>query len=121
VIWFQALVCFGLWIGYGVLQARRSETIRAKVTSLSRNARATMGAVTMLLGAIVLFGILIGSQYLGGFTRDGMTPLTWLAIGAGGLLFVHAQTMAMAMLVSLVYESVTSTPGASSDQEVAQL
>lgn len=121
MIWFQALACFGLWIGYGVVQARRSESIRAKVNALPRGTRATLGAVLLVVGAAVLFGTLIGAQLLGGFTRDGMSPLTWLAIGAGGLLFVHAQTMAMAMLVSLVHESVTSTTSPSSDQEIPQL
>jgi len=87
------------------------------MAGIPRNRRAALGAVAMLLGATVLFGAMILAQVIGGFTRNGMTPLTWLMIAAGGLAFVHAQTMAMAMLVSLVDESVTSTMSVSSDQE----
>jgi hypothetical protein len=83
---------------------------------MPRGTRAVSGAVFMLLGAGVLFGTLIGTHSTGGFTSGGMTPLAWIAIALSGLLFVHAQTMAMAMLITLIYDGVvTSKPTVPSD------
>ncbi len=71
----------------------------------------------MVCGAAILFATGIVAQLTGGFTSNGMTWYGWLLIALGGLAFVHAQTMAMALLVSIVQEGVTSTISASSDQE----
>ena len=72
----------------------------------------------MLVGAGILFGVLVTAHALGGFTADGMTPLPFLAIAIAGLGFVHAQTMAMAMLVTLMFDGiVTSSSSATSDQK----
>ena len=72
----------------------------------------------MLVGAGILFGVLVTAHALGGFTTNGMTPLTFLAIAIAGLGFVHAQTMAMAMLVTLMFDGVvTSGKPATSDQK----
>lgn len=117
MIWLQAITCFGLWIAYGVVQARRSPRIRARLEAMSRGKKTAMGAILMLSGALVFFLTLLGSYVLHGITPNGMTPLTWIAVALGGLAFVHAQTMAMAMMVSLVHETVTSSPVISSDQQ----
>jgi hypothetical protein len=122
MFWIQGLVCFVLWIGYGFVQSRRSGQIRENLQKLSRKTRALSGAALMLLGAGVLFGALIGNHALGGFTPTGMTPLSWICIALAGLLFVHAQTMAMAMLVTLMYDGVvTSRQSAPSDQKGSDL
>lgn len=72
----------------------------------------------MIVGASVLFGTLIGAHSLGGFTANGMSGLTFFAIAISGLAFVHAQTMAMAMLVTLMIDGVvTSHTTASSDPQ----
>jgi hypothetical protein len=63
---------------------------------------------------MVLLGGLAIINQRGGFTSSGMTPLAWLATTLLGLAFVHAQTMGMAMLVSLVQENVTNGPDATS-------
>lgn len=85
---------------------------------MSRQSRALAGAVIMIVGAGVLFGTLIGAHALGGFSESGMTILTFLAIAVSGLAFVHAQTMAMAMLVTLMIDGVvTSQRPASSDPQ----
>src|SRR5690606_2662788 len=80
-----------------------------RLSGMSRQTRAVRGAVAMLGGASVLFGALIASHALGGFTANGMTPLTFFAIAVAGLAFVHAQTMAMAMLVTLMLDGVVTS------------
>lgn len=98
------------------MQSKRSGVIHDKLRGLTRTKRAVSGAALMIFGAAALFGVLIGSHSLNGFTPQGMTVLTWVSVALSGLLFVHAQTMALAMLVSLVYDGVTSSAAVTSDQ-----
>jgi hypothetical protein len=67
-----------------------------------------------LVGAMVLIGGLTIIMQRGGFTSAGMTLAAWIVVTLLGLAFVHAQTMGMAMLVSLIQENVTNTPLATS-------
>lgn len=110
VIWLQGGLSFVIWIGYGVIQNRRSNRIRQDVGRMPRSQRGLLGAALFVVGAMVLIGGLAIIQQNGGFTNSGMTLFAWLAVSALGLAFVHAQTMGMAMLVSLVQENVTN-PG----------
>ena len=117
MFWAQGLFCFLLWIGYGVVQSRRTDMIREKVGGMSRGARGGLGAALMVLGAMVLLGGGLLIEQAGGFTKTGMTPLGWLIVAAIGLLFVHAQTMAFSMLLSLVQETVTNVARPPSDHK----
>jgi hypothetical protein len=125
VIWIQGAVSFLLWIGYGIFQSRRSHLIREQVGRMGRAQRGITGSMLFLVGAMVLIGGLAIVMQQGGFTSSGMTPVAWLTVSLLGLAFVHAQTMGMAMLVSLVHENVTnpgvaasiiSTPGEKSQK-----
>jgi hypothetical protein len=111
MIWVQGLVCLAIWIGYGVFQTRRSTTLRAQLLAIPRSARGIRGAVLMLLGAAILMASLMLANSLGGFTDNGMTPLTWVGIAIAGLAFVHGQTMAMAILVTMVTDGVVTSEG----------
>ena len=107
MLWVQGGFSFLLWVGYGIFQSQRSESIRAFVGAIPRVRRGVLGASLFLVGAMVLLGGLAITLSLGGFTSSAMTPLGWVTITALGLAFVHAQTMGTAMLVSLVQENVT--------------
>jgi hypothetical protein len=120
VFWAQGVVCFLLWIGYGAIQARRSDKIRAKMSALGRGTRATLGGVLMIGGAAVLIAGGVVIEQIGGFTKTGMTALGWLVVAVVGLVFVHAQTMSFAMLVSLAQETVTNSHPSPSDHHNAQ-
>jgi hypothetical protein len=124
MIWLQGLTCFAVWLAYGYFRSRSSDKIRARLAGMSRRSKAASGAGLMILGAAILFGVLVFSYATGGFTVKGMTIPTWIMVAVGGLAFVHAQTMAMAMLVALMLDGVvTSHPGPSSDhhgQDAAQ-
>lgn len=102
-----------------MIQSRRSHLIREQVATLSRARRGTTGAALFLVGAMVLIGGLAIVLQQGGFTSQGMTSLAWIAVTALGLAFVHAQTMGMAMLVSLIQENVTNEGGAASINRIA--
>src|SRR5690242_522485 len=120
VFWAQGLACFLLWIGYGVVQSRRSEAIRVKVGGMSRTARAVLGALLMVGGAALLIGAGLLMDGIGGFAKTGMTPIGWLIVATAGLVFVHAQTMSFAMLVSLAHETVTNQDRPPSDHRNEQ-
>jgi uncharacterized membrane protein len=118
MIWIQGLTCFAIWIAYGYVRSRNSEQLRLRLAQIPRQKKALAGAGLMLLGAAILFATLVASYAMGGFTPMGMTLPTWLLVAVAGLGFVHAQMMAMAMLVALMLEGVvTSQPGPSSDQQ----
>lgn len=118
MIWVQGLTCLAVWLAYGVFQSRRSTALRTKLLSIPRSSRGLRGAALMLLGAAALMAALIIAHSLGGFTPNGMTPLTWIGIAVAGLVFVHGQTMAMAILVTLVTDGVvTSESSGPSDQK----
>lgn len=118
MIWLQGLACFALWVGYGIFKSRSSNDLRARLAKIPRQRKALAGAGYMILGAAILFAALMASHALGGFTPNGMTLPTWGIISITGLAFVHAQTMAMAMLVAMMIDGVvTSQPRPSSDQQ----
>jgi hypothetical protein len=114
VIWLQGGIAFAVWIAYGVFQNRRSDAIRAQVDSIPRSRRGLLAAALFVVAAMVLLGGLGLVLQRGGFTPQGMTPLAWGIVTLLGLAFVHAQTMATAMLVTLIQGSVTNKPDATS-------
>jgi hypothetical protein len=124
MFWLQGLVSFAIWIVFGIVYSRRSRHIRAYLFAQSRGRRVAIGAISMIGGSALLFGTLVALHATGGFTSHGMTPLSWLLITGAGLVFVYSQTLAMAVLVTLVMDGVvTSSEALSSDhqgQDVAQ-
>jgi protein-S-isoprenylcysteine O-methyltransferase Ste14 len=109
------LVCFALWVGYGILMARRSASIRRKALTVPRSRRAVVGAAWMLGGMVLLFGILAALPSLGLASAGRIQPAGWAVAALAGLGFVHAQTMGMAQLVLLAQEAVTSQKEQASD------
>lgn len=117
----QGVVSFGIWILYGVFLSRRSLQLRQRVQRMSRTVRGIRGGMTMIGALVILLGGFTGISLAGWMTPKGFTPLGWLAATLFGLAFVHAQTMSMAMLVSLAVPDVTSpAPGASVPNETAR-
>ncbi|MFI5385416.1 MAG: hypothetical protein ACHQ50_04765 [Fimbriimonadales bacterium] len=114
MIWLQGGTSFIAWIAYGVIQSRRSYLIREQVSRMGRTQRGIAGAALFLVGAMVLIGGLGIVLQKGGFTSAGLSAVAWPAVTVLGLAFVHAQTMAMSMLVSLVQDNVTNGHGPTS-------
>jgi len=118
MIWVQGFTCFAIWMAYGYFRSQYSTQLRERLEQMPRQKKALGGAAYMVLGAAVMFAALVGSYAMGGFTIKGMSIPTWILVAASGLVFVHAQTMAMAMLVALMLEGVvTSHKGPPSDQQ----
>lgn len=109
------ILCFVIWVAYGVIQARRSGILRAKVTAIPRERRALLGAGWMLGGVIAFFLLLLALPFLGQIADGKVQPFGWVLVALGGLAFVHAQTMGMAYLVSMAQEAVTSRSNGTSD------
>ena len=110
-------ILFALWIAYGLLQWRRGAELLHRMQSVSPKTRRVVGSL-LLFGSA---GLLLGALFLMANNSESSTTLNvwqWIAVGLLGLLFVHAQTMAAAMLVSLAQFGVTQTSDpASSSRE----
>jgi len=63
----------------------------------------------LMLGSMApVFLVLNLALQYNGFGANGMTPIVWLGVCFFGLLFVHGQTLATALVVTSAYEAVTS-------------
>ncbi|MDR3691818.1 MAG: hypothetical protein P4L46_20735 [Fimbriimonas sp.] len=108
MIWLQGGMSFLLWIAYGAIQNRRSESVRSWALSVPKKRR-TATAVVWMLGSIsIVFAALTACLRIGGFGSNGMTPFVWIVVTVFGAFFVHGQTMATALLIATVQESVTA-------------
>jgi hypothetical protein len=108
VIWLQGLPLFILWIGYGALQSRRSAKIRAELLRLPRVRRLSRSIAFFILSVAALFGGFLAIDAVHGMD-DGMLRFHgWVIAGVVGLIFVHLQMMAFALLVTFVDDSVTA-------------
>ena len=108
MIWLQGATCFLLWIAYGVVQTRRSQEIRIWASLMPKGKRVGLATAFMIGSIIVMFATLLGALQMKGFGPAGMTLMTWPIVGIVGLFFVHGQTMATALLLTTLQESVTA-------------
>lgn len=69
----------------------------------------------MVGGASILFLAFVACILGSGLGKNGFVWWAWILMGLGGLAFVHAQTISMAMLMSLATDSVTSRAAPTSD------
>ena len=120
MFWAQALLSFGLWVAYGVVQARRASRIRAWARQVSPALRGLWAAGLFLGGAGVMFGSLFSLAARNGITPLGIAGWGWIVLSLAGLVFVHAQTLAMALLVVSAQEAVTQGRAPASENSELQ-
>lgn len=107
VIWFQTLSCFLLWVAYAVWQTRRAGTIRVWAFGIPRLKRGLLAAGLFVVPAAALLGLLLGMASARATTPAGLVAWAWATVAVAGLGYVHTQTLATALLVSLAHEAVT--------------
>src|SRR5690349_5298266 len=98
-MWLPASLLLAAWLGYGVLQWRRSHELLAKMDQLDRGKRKAWGTLLLIGSALILVAGLYAISLLG--SGDTLSPLQWAAAGVVGLLFIHCQVTAAMMLASL--------------------
>ncbi|MEA2552991.1 MAG: hypothetical protein QOJ65_1167 [Fimbriimonadaceae bacterium] len=109
VLWAQAFASFAVWVAYGFIQARRARLLRTKFSAMPRRTRTLLGPILLLGGAATLLvGVGLAGLY-GGIAGGQLVPWAWLTVTLAGLAFVHAQTMASLVMISLASE--TESPG----------
>lgn len=109
MVWLQAVVCFAIWVTYGVILRKHSEKLRAKMANYSRVARVLFGSALLIAALVMLvFGIwsidALGWHYSGQLTILGLVATMVL-----GLVFIRLQVTGAAAMISLVVEEVTGT------------
>jgi NhaP-type Na+/H+ or K+/H+ antiporter len=123
MIWAQGLLSFGVWVAYGYVRARGSDTLRRQLAQKPRRRRALLGGAYMLGSVTILFLGLMGIALAGGMPPGSMLPWGWVSMTILGLVFVHGQTQGAACLISLIQDPVTSAvlkPSTSAEQESPQ-
>lgn len=120
MFWAQALVSFGLWVAYGIVQARRASQIRLWAKQVSPTLRGLWAAGLFLGGAGIMFGALFSLAARKGITNQGIAMWGWAMLSLAGLVFVHAQTLAMALLVVSAQEAVTQGRASASENTELQ-
>ena len=114
----QASISFAVWILYGILLARRASRPEAKLKKLSRHSRAVLGPLLMMGGGAVLLGAIALVATLHGIGGNSLTIWAWLVITAGGLAFIHMQSRAALLMVSLAIESEPTGGGQASEGRI---
>lgn len=118
MLWIQALVSFALWIAYGVVLARLAPSMRKTFSGQSRRRRTVLGPVLMVLGAVLLLVGIGGIGALRGLGPTGLKPWAWLVLTVIGLGFVHAQSVASLLMISLATETEPAGTGGPSDGRI---
>jgi hypothetical protein len=99
-MWAPATVVFLLWIAYGIYQWRNGPRLLAKLRQIKAASRRLWGTTLLVASAAFLLGSLYGLSNVSP-AKEGLTIGQWVAVAIIGLIFVHGQTMACAMLLSL--------------------
>ncbi len=108
-------VMFAVWIAYGIFQWRRSHILLPRLLTIPREKRPLRATLWLFGSAVFLLAALYATFLVGGFPKEGMTPAAWVICLITGLIFVHGQTMAGALLVSMAV--TPSSPDASQSKK----
>lgn len=108
------LAMFLLWLAYGVWQWKRSSTWLHRMQAIPRTKKPLLGMAYLFGGAGILLAGLYGVYLMGGFPKQGIATWAWPICALCGLVFVHCQVTAGALLVSM---AVTSHELHPSEQE----
>lgn len=107
------LSLFVLWLVYGAFQWRNLTRWRVEPPTIPSERRPMIAMGWLFGSAAVLLAGLLGIFELGGFPRGGITIWAWVASLLLGVVFVHGQVTAAALLFSM--GGVTNAPGNASE------
>lgn len=104
--------CTLLWLIYGIWQWRRGHALLARMQGIAPTKRQIWGT-TLIFGSTALLLIALALLSALGNGSQSISWWQWIAVAVAGLGFVHCQSTAAAMLLSLSQLGVTR-PGAAS-------
>ncbi len=94
--------------------------MRAGMVARTRRSRAVLGPVFMVLGAGTLFGSLSLVSAFRGLSPNGLALWAWALVTVAGVVFVHAQSLAAVMMVSLAIETEPTGGGGASEGRITE-
>ena len=112
MLWLQALPLFGLWVAYAFLIRRWVQGGRQRYLARSRAWRMIAMAASIFGSLAVLVACFFA---LKGF---GLGGIGYGLAAVAGLAFVHLQSLAVALTLSLAVEGVTRRVPAPSDKRM---
>ncbi|MBL8060345.1 MAG: hypothetical protein JNK63_06475 [Chthonomonas sp.] len=102
MIWLQATVCLFVWLAYGLFLRGRSDALRTRLQSLSRNQLILRGIGGFILSAVIMLAGLWGISAGGGLTIKGLNEWGWPTTALLGLIFVHIQVLSAAAMIVVI-------------------
>lgn len=102
MIWLQATVCLFIWLTYGLYLRTKSNALRTRLQSLTRNQLILRGIGGFLLSAVIMLAGLWGISAGGGLSIKGLNEWSWPATALLGIVFVHIQVMSAAAMIVVV-------------------
>lgn len=107
MFWAQAILSFVIWVAYGIRFARRGAQVKAWALAKSPSKRGITAGGLFLLGMVALFGAMMAAAAAKAVRPDGIVLWAHLLITLAGLGLVHAQMLAMALLITAPQPTVT--------------
>lgn len=93
----MAIAAFVLWLAYGVWQWRRSAQLYERLSGIPVRKRMVNATLLLLGSAVALVAVFYLIQQS---SPKVIPPWGWAVLIVAGLGFVHAQTLAAAMIIS---------------------
>jgi hypothetical protein len=112
-------VVFVLWLCYGAVLWRRGSAVIEYLAGVPEKRRKVLGSALLFGSAFLLLGGLFGISQMGKPGAD-LNVLQWIAVALLGLVFVHCQSFAAAMLISLGNMRVTVVKGVTSSNQAPE-
>jgi drug/metabolite transporter (DMT)-like permease len=104
MIWLQGIGCFLIWALYGIARTRRSHRVRNWARTVPIGQRGALAGALFVLPAVGLAALIFTIAQHHWLGSSGLQPFAWVAIVCVGLGYVHCQTLATALLVSIAEE-----------------
>lgn len=94
-------------MAYGWTIWRRAHRLRQTFVKMSPTKRSALSIVLIIGSAVVMLLGLLAVQQREGIVDGRLAPWAWAGVLLVGLVFVYGQTMAGALMTSLIEQGVT--------------
>lgn len=93
----MAIVAFVVWVAYGVWQWKQTPKLFAKLDTIAPQKRKALATLLLFGSAILLMATIYGIAQA---SPRVIPAWGWVVILVVGTIFVHAQSLAAAMIIS---------------------
>lgn len=120
MIWLQGILCFILWLGFGLYLRRGADGLRSRLSCMGRGRKVLLATACFFASLGLLFLGLAAVTWLGGM---GQGSLKWWAVPAVAIVgsaFILLQVLAAGSLVTLIRQDETEHAQIASERQKYQ-